>query len=382
MKRTLICFFFAIVLMLSLMSTSCNLPVDSIVNIDWVDFIKINDITYLRQNSDVPPGHDMLTYYTEVKFKVADNVNNPNYKIKDGDAAYLETGTKIYTQAGYSPYFRLVAMREQELIIFEADTNPDAAKGSDLLDIGDKVEYIGINSSLDGKTELAAIRNSEHVTELVEMVLRAPVDQTRQQSGSEQYFLEFHLKDGTRVNRNYWLDTGELHRGILLPDEFGRIIRAVLGQYEYSITDDEAETCSESTIREAFAWLEYRLIENEPETFAGLYVEYTPRFHFVVLFTRDAEKTIKPYIPEGMDNCIEVRIVTVSYLTLLSAQSTVATTLMSLGITSESAVYVIENNVEFYVTDLAPVEKAIHDGILSVPSYVEIIKVEGLAKHD
>jgi hypothetical protein len=222
MKRLLICFLLAIVLMLSLMTSSCNLP---IANIDWVDFIKFNDITYLHQNSDVPLGHDMLTYYTEVRFKVADNVNNPNYKIKNGDAAYLEKGTILYSIKDYSSNFRLVTEQGE---LYEADTNPNAKLGADLLAIGGKVDYIGINSSLDGKTELASIRDSEQVTELVGMVLKGRVDQTQKQTGIQQYFLEFHLKDGTTVNRSYWLDTGVLSRGIQLPEEFRQVVRAVL----------------------------------------------------------------------------------------------------------------------------------------------------------
>ena len=55
--------------------------------------------------------------------------------------------------------------------IYEADTNPHAKKGADLLDIGGKVEYIGINSPLDGKTELASIKEESLVSSLVEMVL-------------------------------------------------------------------------------------------------------------------------------------------------------------------------------------------------------------------
>jgi len=31
-----------------------------------------------------------------VKFKVSGNVCDPNYRLKDGDAAFLEVGTPIY----------------------------------------------------------------------------------------------------------------------------------------------------------------------------------------------------------------------------------------------------------------------------------------------
>ena len=69
--------------------------------IDWVDFIKLNGHSYegiytgtLSDPSLV--GKEIGT----VKFKVADNVTNPNYKTKDGDAAFLEKGTKIFEVKG------------------------------------------------------------------------------------------------------------------------------------------------------------------------------------------------------------------------------------------------------------------------------------------
>ncbi len=102
--------------------------------------------------------------------------------------------------------------------------------GADLLDIGGKVNYIGVNSNQDGTTELAAIKNPKQVAQLVAMVLSAPVDQTRVSQGGPQYFLAFHLKDGTVVIRAYWLNSGELARGILLPKAFGSVVAHALSR--------------------------------------------------------------------------------------------------------------------------------------------------------
>jgi len=90
------------------------------------------------------------------------------------------------------------------------------------------VNYIGVNSNQDGTTELAAIKNPKQVAQLVAMVLSAPVDQTRVGQGGPQYFLAFHLKDGTVVIRAYWLNSGELTRGILLPKAFGSVVAQAL----------------------------------------------------------------------------------------------------------------------------------------------------------
>jgi heat shock protein HslJ len=193
--------------------------------IDWVDFIKFNGITYLRTFQLLPYSEEELEYFDEVQFRVDVNIDAPGYQIKDGDAAYLDKGTRIYSIKGYSPGFRLVAETGTELLLFEADTNPDAETGADLLDIGGKVEYISINSPIDGKTELASITEQDLVSSLVEMVLNVPVDQTDRTSGNQQLFIEFHLRDGTKVNRSFWSDTGILQRGILLPDDFWETIK-------------------------------------------------------------------------------------------------------------------------------------------------------------
>ena len=198
--------------------------------IDWVNFIRIGGITYLA--APTRPGRSLTTsdlgpVLTTIVFKLDGNVQNPGYQSKDGDAAFLDAGTKVYTVNGYNLTTRLAAQENKAFTLYEADTNPRARKGIDLLDIEGKVQYIGVVSDQDGVTELGAIKDSERVKELVTMVLEAPVDQNRQ-GGNRRYFIAFHLVDGTAVTRAYWLDTGQLARGILLPKAFGLAIEAAL----------------------------------------------------------------------------------------------------------------------------------------------------------
>lgn len=209
---------------------SCTSPNTQNVAIDWVNFIRFGGITYLA--APAKPGRplterDLGPVFATVTFKLEGNVQNPGYQIKDGDTAFLDAGTKVYTVNGYNPTFRLAAHKNNAVTLYEADTNPRARKGADLLDIGGKVLYIGIVSDQDGVTELGAIKDPRLVAKLVTLVLEAPVDQNRQ-GGNRRYFIAFHLVDGTVVTRVYWLDTGELARGILLPKAFGLAIIAAL----------------------------------------------------------------------------------------------------------------------------------------------------------
>ena len=111
--------------------------------------------------------------------------------------------------------------------MYEADTNPKAQKGADLLDIGQKVQYIGINSHENDKMELGAIKDPAEVSRLVDMVLQAPVDQNFRGRGEtgQGYLIVFHMEDGTVVSRAYSSGSGEMVRGIILPKEFGEAIR-------------------------------------------------------------------------------------------------------------------------------------------------------------
>ncbi len=199
--------------------------------IDWVNFIKLDGITYLAERyrgGRETVDEDLGPEFAKVTFKLAANVCDSGYKSKHGDAAFLEPGTPVYTVKGYKPEFLLAARLDGRLIRYAADTNPSAKIGADLLDIGGKVRYIGVNSETDGTTELASITDPEKIESLVGMVLDAPVDQDRRDHDGPLFFIAFHLDDGTTVTRGYWTDSGELHRGILLPQGFRMAVEDAL----------------------------------------------------------------------------------------------------------------------------------------------------------
>src|SRR5579863_8269901 len=193
------------------------------VQVDWVNFIRFNGITYLADSQHIAPTL-LGVKFTQVKFKLEGNVNAPNYHSKDGDAAFLNVGTVVYTVKGYRSTFRLAAYQDKSLILFEADTNPMAKTGNDLVDIAGKVYSIGVNSAQDSKLQLGVIKDPQEVTSLVNMVLAAPVNQQFTASAGTQYVVVFYLNDNTTLSRMFWLTSGELSRGIMLPRAFGAAI--------------------------------------------------------------------------------------------------------------------------------------------------------------
>lgn len=65
--------------------------------IDWVDFIQFEGKHYTAVSTAIVSDKNGIGKKAgEVDFKVADNINSTNYKVKNGDAAFWEKGTALY----------------------------------------------------------------------------------------------------------------------------------------------------------------------------------------------------------------------------------------------------------------------------------------------
>ncbi len=80
-------------------SSSCN------AQIDWVNFIQVGSTQYVAgpDSANVLQESDLGSVYAHVKFKVSGNICDPNYRLKDGDAAFQDPGTPIYQVSGHPP---------------------------------------------------------------------------------------------------------------------------------------------------------------------------------------------------------------------------------------------------------------------------------------
>lgn len=75
--------------------------------------------------------------------------------------------------------------------------------------------------------ELASIKDPTLVANLVQKIREAPVKENNEHSGP-RYFIAFHFRDGIASARAYWLKSGELARGIMLPPEFTTAVKEAL----------------------------------------------------------------------------------------------------------------------------------------------------------
>jgi hypothetical protein len=106
---------------------ACQLPGSTstcTTQIDWVNFIQVGSTRYVA--GPQPPASlqssDMGPVYAHVKFKVSGNVCDPNYRLKDGDAAFLDAGTPIYQVDGHPPGDLLAAMFDGSFVAYRAMT--------------------------------------------------------------------------------------------------------------------------------------------------------------------------------------------------------------------------------------------------------------------
>jgi hypothetical protein len=200
---------------------------------DYFDFVQVGGTTYHAGIGGTGPvagralrEGDLGAKVAVVRCKLAEHiVEDPAKRYLDGDAAYLDKGTALYAVKGYRPAFRLAARRDGELVLFEAVDNPRARTWGDLLDLGGKVRWIGVND--DRNRQLAAIRDRRQVTRLVELLLGSRVGKATA-CADDGVFLTFHLDDATATTLSYSVHFRRLDCRDPLPQTFGAAIRAAL----------------------------------------------------------------------------------------------------------------------------------------------------------
>src|SRR6266849_11044360 len=111
-----------IVLGTLLFTAACQLPGSTSScnsQIDWVNFIQVGSTQYVAgpQSPTVLQEGDLGPVYAHVKFKLSGNVCDPAYRLKDGDAAFLDVGTPIYQVNGQPPDEQLAARFSGQIVV-------------------------------------------------------------------------------------------------------------------------------------------------------------------------------------------------------------------------------------------------------------------------
>jgi len=236
-------------LVAALLLVSCSYSVTN----DYIDFVKANGISYIAvDHFGAGPGvgrsvgeADLGPEHFRVKQMLATAAKGADYRIADGDSAFVAAGEPVYAVKGYATTFRLAARHDGRLVMYEADSNPAAKTGRDLLDIEGKVVGIALVSGKDGRTILGRISDRSRIDDLVRLVLSGPVDQNpplqspsprtplptptpRIEAPAYGFSVAFQLADGTATQRSYDIAGGVLHRGVQVAGAFRSAIEELV----------------------------------------------------------------------------------------------------------------------------------------------------------
>jgi len=200
-----------------------------------LDFVTFDGIHYIRWAEE--PGRalterDLGPEFATVGCSISDDRRNCSFGL-DAAAAFMPAGTRMFTVRGHPTEFRLAAVWKDRIFLYQAWQNPRARVGGDLLAIAGRVTAIDVQrgepATVAARTP-TAITASSDVTALVDMIARGTVRRPRPHPMSEpRYWLTCWLSDGTTLGRPYFVETSELMGGVILPDEFRRILERYLG---------------------------------------------------------------------------------------------------------------------------------------------------------
>ncbi len=196
--------------------------------VDYIDFIQHAGIFYGavpeypnvgRPISDAALGSELF----RVKNTLSVTTCDPWHQAVDGDSAFVPTGEPVFAVKGYAQTFRVAARHDGRLVLYEANSNPAASRGADLIDIEGKVKSIALFDQKTGRILVSRLNESSRVNDLVRLIAGASVDpniSTGCAHPGDCVQLAFELIDGTASIRSYDRVNGILWRGIKVGPAF------------------------------------------------------------------------------------------------------------------------------------------------------------------
>ena len=198
-----------------------------------LDFITFDDVHYLRWAEE--PGRQLTRADLGIEFATVECSYGEDRVGcafgRDAAAAFMPAGTRVYAVRGYRTDFRLAAVVNERVFLYQGWRNPRAKVGGDLFDIVGKVRAIDVqrgepNPAKPGKPARIASKDAEA---LVDMMLRGRLRPPRAYAfGEPRYWLTIWLADGTTLGRPYFTESSELMDGLVVPAEFGGILELYL----------------------------------------------------------------------------------------------------------------------------------------------------------
>ncbi len=149
-------------------------------------------------------------------------------------------------------------------------------------------------------------------------------------------------------------------------------------EYASRIGVSVEEAVSRLKLQDEIGELNAVLAKKERDTFAGLWVEHSPKYRVIARFTRHGESIIQPYIENGpLAELVEVRPASVSLAVLREQLAQTRTALNGLDFDVNATLNVQENRIEIFVTDPDWFEGELQKANIVLPEHVVLVPVEG-----
>lgn len=194
---------------------------------DYVTFDGIDYIRWFEEPGRALARSELGTEFATVECSFAEDRQKCAYGV-DASAAFIPAGTRLYAVPGFRTDFRLAAVASNRVFLYQAWRNPRAKTGADLFDIAGRVRAIEVQR---GERTPATpgpplqVGDAGDRDALVRMIVTAPMRKARAPAvGEPRYWLTFWLTDGTTLGRPYFVEAGEVMGGLVVPEEFRRIV--------------------------------------------------------------------------------------------------------------------------------------------------------------
>ena len=183
--------------------------------VDYIPFVQLHGVTYTGFD-ELPASVHLGAPYATVCRDVSALPGLVD--IQDGDAAFLAAGTSVFQIDGHDPRTMVAAELNGRSTLYEADNNPAATTGRDLLDVRSGLSSVRIFDGVSGSQQLGQVTDPAALADLAARIMSAHVDQMTQgaHADEDRWFLELTTADGLTTRRAFWRSTGELQRGIYL----------------------------------------------------------------------------------------------------------------------------------------------------------------------
>lgn len=186
-------------------------------NIDWVSLVNVRGRQYVAvDQAGAPPTSPAVLgrVVATVKKTIAGHVFDPHYRAHDGDAAFLPVGTQLREVRGFAPWFRLGALADARVTIYQLDRRDGT--GRDVFDFdASAIRSLEIRRASDSSLE-RTLSDRTLIDRLVTAIETGHVHATNVFDTEATCAVAFTYADTPPITLSYWASSGTLFPGIAL----------------------------------------------------------------------------------------------------------------------------------------------------------------------